>query len=437
MTGTAATSPTSGSPPRSSATCRPSTARLPASETHPDFDELATVAVAIRDERPAVDEEFAALLDERAAAGFPRAESDPRAPAPISNLSARLAGVRPRRLLSAAGAAASLLVVVGVSISVLQSSNGGGSASSIPMKIITAPSGGSSVSAAPSAAGGGGASAAGPSLPAKTRELAPAAPGEFVRPSAADRVATGTPRVANRKVAQTADLTLSTDPEKVRTISSSVTEIVARYHGLVISSSITSGKGSPPPGGPEPLPFGSGALGAEFQLRIPANKVNAALDDLSKLGLVVSRQQGTQDITSRFVDAHNRIQDLTEERDQLISQLSQAVSQEAIDAINARLRVVRNEIDHAQGDLGHLQQRVAVVPVHVSVVAKGSGGGGGGGFDLGDAVHDAGRVLTVGAGVLLISLAVVVPLGLIGLGAWLATARARRRRRERALDQPS
>ena len=240
---------------------------------------------------------------------------------------------------------------------------------------------------------------------------------------------------ASRKVAQNATLTLSTDPDKVRTIASSVTDIVNHYHGLVISSSITSGKGSTPPGGPQPLPFSTGALGAEFQLRIPANKLDAALDDLSKLGLVVSREQGTKDITGSFVDTRKQIQDLTDERDQLIAQLSQAVTQEAIDAINARLKVVRNEIAHAQGKLGHLQQRVAVVPVHVSVVAKGSGGtGGDDGFDIGDAVHDAGRVLEVVVGILLVSLAVAVPFGLIAGIAWFAISRTRRSRRERALD---
>src|SRR5881275_212459 len=47
-------------------------AALAGLEMHPDYDELATLAVAIRDEAPDVDAEFAAMLDERAAAGFPK-----------------------------------------------------------------------------------------------------------------------------------------------------------------------------------------------------------------------------------------------------------------------------------------------------------------------------------------------------------------------------
>ena len=56
------------------------------------------------------------------------------------------------------------------------------------------------------------------------------------------------------------------------------------------------------------------------------------------------------------------------------------------------------------------------------------------GFTLRRAVHDAGRVLVVAAGVALIALAVLVPLALLGaIGLWLGAA-VRRHRREQALD---
>jgi hypothetical protein len=55
-------------------------------------------------------------------------------------------------------------------------------------------------------------------------------------------------------------------------------------------------------------------------------------------------------------------------------------------------------------------------------------------FTIGRAAHDAGRVLVVVAGVGLIVLAVLVPVGLVAaLAAWVAIA-VRRRRREQALD---
>ena len=58
----------------------------------------------------------------------------------------------------------------------------------------------------------------------------------------------------------------------------------------------------------------------------------------------------------------------------------------------------------------------------------------GGSWTPGDALHDAGRVLEVVAGVLLIALAVIVPIGLLALIAVLVGRLVTRRRRERALE---
>ncbi len=54
--------------------------------------------------------------------------------------------------------------------------------------------------------------------------------------------------------------------------------------------------------------------------------------------------------------------------------------------------------------------------------------------DLGDWLDDAQDVLRDLAGVLLISAAIVIPLGILIALVWLAVSRARRRSRERALD---
>ncbi len=425
-------------------------------EVHPDYQELASLAVAIRDEAPDVDAEFAAMLDERAAAGFPRTSVPAGARGAARRATGYFGSLRVRRLVPVLGAATSLIVVVAVGASVLNQPNGTGSSTSalsVPPSAGVSSSG--STASGNAASGGSGATYSqtdriatpGSLERAAKAKFAPATAPQATEPRFAlrDSRIPGTPDLANpatsapagRHVAQTASLTLSTDPDKVRGIASAVSSIVAAHHGLVISSQITSGKPQPPTGGPvpvpEPLPFETGALGAEFQLRIPASQLNSALDDLSRLGLVVSRDQGTQDITGSFHSVHSRLQDLRSERDRLIAEIPNAVSQEAIDAINARLKVIHAQLSGSENQLGHLQQRVAVVPVHVSVVAKGSGGGDSS-FDLGQAAHDAGRVLVVGAGVALISLAVIVPLGLLAALACFATTGIRRRRRERALD---
>ncbi len=57
------------------------------------------------------------------------------------------------------------------------------------------------------------------------------------------------------------------------------------------------------------------------------------------------------------------------------------------------------------------------------------------GWSFGDALDDAGRVLEVGAGVALISAAVLLPLAIIAAIAYVVVAAANRRARERALDE--
>src|SRR3954469_17013057 len=89
----------------------------------PSDSELATL---IRDERPSIDEEFAAMLDERAAKGFGRQDRT----APFTALVDRLRALPPRRILAPAGAVATLLVVVGVSITALGGLGGGSGSSS-------------------------------------------------------------------------------------------------------------------------------------------------------------------------------------------------------------------------------------------------------------------------------------------------------------------
>jgi hypothetical protein len=67
----------------------------------------------------------------------------------------------------------------------------------------------------------------------------------------------------------------------------------------------------------------------------------------------------------------------------------------------------------------------------VTVTSEGAGTASS--WTFGDALHDAGRVLTVTAGVLLVTAAVGGPLALLAL-AWLAGRSLRRWQRERSLD---
>jgi hypothetical protein len=233
---------------------------------------------------------------------------------------------------------------------------------------------------------------------------------------------------SQRKIARRVNMALSTSPERFRSAADGVLDVVRDHRGYVLRSSVSGG---------DPDVARSRLGHASFRLRIPARELSAALGDLSDLGHVVSRTDGRVDITSRFVSAQKRIAALEETRQNLLRELAEAVTLTEQESIRRRLQIVEAQLRAAEDELGDAQRRVQLVPVQVTIDADRAlaGGGDGGGWSLGDAVGDAGKVLSVTAGVLLVSAAVLGPLAILALMIWLATRAVAHLRRERALDQ--
>ena len=223
-------------------------------------------------------------------------------------------------------------------------------------------------------------------------------------------------------------MALSTAPERFRTAADGVFDVVSEHRGYVLRSRVSGGDPDTP---------GSQLGHASFTLRIPARELSATLGDLSDLGHVASRTDGRVDITSRFVSAQKRIAALEETRQDLLRQLAEAVTLTEQESIRRRLEIVEAQLRAAEEDLGAAQRRVQLVPVSVTIDADRAitDGDEGGGWGLGDAFGDAGKVLEVTAGVLLVSAAVLGPLAIMAALIWLATRGLARLRRERALDQ--
>jgi hypothetical protein len=233
------------------------------------------------------------------------------------------------------------------------------------------------------------------------------------------------PTPNGRKIVQSAQLALSAGASHVDDVAQEVFNVVGSEHGIVNSSNVTA----------------TGGLDgyAHFDLSLPSDNLSDAMGRLSRLryASVSSRTDTTQDVNGSFVAAGRRLADAQALRTALLKQLAAATTQTQISSLHAQIRDAENAIANAQADLRGLNHRVNFSSVSVTVaatqvapVAHGATGG----FTLRRALHDAGRVLTVAAGVALISLAVLVPVGLVGLLGWWISSAARRRRREHALD---
>src|SRR5689334_3471451 len=265
-------------------------------ETPRDRDDR--LAEDLRALRPTPHPQFAAELDERVAAGFPRRS---RLRLPSFN---RLRAVPTRRLLIPAGGLAVLAIAVSTAVIATndgekESTGGGGSLLS-----LTAPASGDSAAApeetAPEASSAGSA-AAGAEI-------------ELSEESEANLT-----RLDNRAVERSATLVLGAAPADVADDSAQVFEAVHAHDGIVMRSSTHEG---------EP-----GRAGATFELLIPSAKLGDALADLSAIDEVRSRHEATADITAPTVNVTELLRDSKARVDSLLGQLAGAETESEREAV--------------------------------------------------------------------------------------------------------
>jgi hypothetical protein len=353
--------------------------------------ELAALVRDVRAETPALAPDFRARLDRRVERGFERAL--PRR---------RFASLRPViPALAVAGCVLAALVAVVLSA-------GGGSTDS-------ASSGGSGTAAplaaqeqsTDSAKSAGGSASSGSSGSASTPALAAPAPGAAAP-------------ARQRRVERSTRLELTTTD--VQAASDGVVRATQAAGGFVQSSQVATGDGHST---------------ASFVLRVPSGRLDDALARLSKLGHVRSLQQSADDITNAYNGASTRLAEARAERRGLLRALSKATTAQEISSLRARIADNRRALQRYQRAFDAVRNRAdfATIGVEVTGVArKHAAVPSGGSWTPGDAAHDAVRVLEVSAGVALIALAVLVPIGLVGAAGGFAAVAVRRRRREAALS---
>jgi hypothetical protein len=223
---------------------------------------------------------------------------------------------------------------------------------------------------------------------------------------------------ARRSVERSASLTLAAPRRQVDQVASRIGDVTADLGGFVAASSVSS------------------SSGGDLELRVPSNRLDTAIQRLSKLAKVRDLSRRSLDITSQVVSARERLTDARTERVSLLRQLASATTVNETESIRARLRIVSQEIAAARTSLKRVNNRANFANVSVTLaVSNGSAdNGSGGAWTPGDAFDDAMRVLEVAAGVAVIAAAVLVPLMVAWLLGWLARRGVTRRRRERALD---
>ena len=354
----------------------------------PEHAELAELALLLRDDRPEPAPAWQNQLDRRVEAGFPARPKQ-----------RRKRWVWLRHAVPVVTVCA-LVAFIAVPIALVGVEGGGDDDSG------TAGSG-SSQSMSSEDSGGGGASA-------------PAAEGDTALPQARS-VAPSAPkadRAARRKVERAVVMTLAAPRRQIDEVATDIGDVTADVGGFVRRSRVASNSGG------------------DLQLRVPSNRLDTAVQRLSKLAKVRDLSRSSEDITRAVVSARDRLRDAKAEREALLKQLASATTLNETESIRARLDIVSQEIAAARNALSRVNNRANFANVSVSLVTTSGAEDDdeGGAWTPGDAWHDALRLLEVIAGVLVIAAAIAVPLLVAWLLGWLGRRGITRRRRERALD---
>lgn len=381
--------------------------------------------LALEELRPQPSPTFAAELDARVAAGFPR---DSRASGfATAGLLDWLRSLKPSKVLLPAGAVAvTLFLVVGVVVS----QNGGSDVSMSGRDATTAEM------AAPEASGGGGRAADSAGTATTAKPAQGQGGGEVVYESESATIPTPEAQSAagatnrnsgyaageqKRAIERSSQLTLGTEPENVGRASSEVFDVVHQYRGVVLSSQTSDGNAA--------------HAEAEFELLIPSGKLGDAMAGFSQIAEVRSRHEATVDITAPTVSTAAHLEDSRARIDSLLGQLAAAETEGEREAVEAELRGERNRAAALEASLANLERRASLSRVSLRIVGGegASSADEGGAWGIGDALDDAGDVLGVVAAVTLLAFAVLGPIALIALLIWLLHRTYVRRARRTAL----
>jgi hypothetical protein len=377
-----------------------------AADHDPLTRELQELALELRADAPEPTPVFRDWLGGQAEAGFPKRRS--ASPAWWQRLIQPAAGV---------GLVAAMVAVIAVAAGGLSGSPGNDDAGGGGSSGASSASGGSA-SGGSTAEAGGAAADAGSAAGGGGREAARSAGGgdsALALPSAGGGFA---PTRSDRKIERTVALELEMPVDEMARVAERVTVVTNRYGGFVLSSSVSTG---------------GDAAGGDFELRIPSARLRPAVRYLAGLADVRSQSQTGRDVTREHVTVVDRLQAARAERRSLLRRLELATTDEDAEALRRQLDLVAGEISSLRGHLRGLHLRTDYSVVTVSLLAKEKEGGGIGGGSFGDSLGDAGHLLVAVAGLVVRALAIMLPLGLVALVAWLAARMLRRRRRESAL----
>ncbi|MGZ4629734.1 DUF4349 domain-containing protein [Oryzihumus sp.] len=155
---------------------------------------------------------------------------------------------------------------------------------------------------------------------------------------------------AERKITRTASLSIQV--KDVAVAASAVRAVADGVDGFVLNEQL--GKD----GGPQPL---TGATPSQtfngfgtITLSVPADRLDATIDQLARVGTVLSRSTTSQDVTDQYVDTASRVKTMQASLDRVRALLAQATN-------IGQVVSLESELSRREADLESLQAQLAAL----------------------------------------------------------------------------
>ena len=162
---------------------------------------------------------------------------------------------------------------------------------------------------------------------------------------------------AQRDVISTASMSIEVDvvPEAAASV-----RMIADANGGFIENLSTSGVGS--------------QQSASITLRVPQDRFDTVVEQLSRLGDVPNQHISSEDVTEEFIDLKARLNASTREEQSLLDLLARANSVADVLGIERELSRVRSQIERLQGQINFLQSRIDLSTIYISLFSSASAG---------------------------------------------------------------
>lgn len=183
--------------------------------------------------------------------------------------------------------------------------------------------------------------------------MAPAE-GAAMKNSATDTGSTQLPQ--NRKWIVTVNLTAETDD--LDALRSALDEKIAALNGYVEDQSVYNGS---------IYDSGRRYRSANLTVRIPADSIDAFLQDVGGLANIVRQNKSIEDVTLSYVATESRLKALETEEARLLELLSQAETMTDLLEIEARLSEVRSELENYASQKRLYDNQIDYATIYIAI----------------------------------------------------------------------